>query len=112
MYCDNCGNKIDEGVDFCDNCGTKTGKAMPPKEDKSNLLRIIKIALVLSMVCFLMPFVTVSCDGREVTANGLELATGIFSDSILKEAKADGGILPNVFVLFSLMATLLDMQRK
>lgn len=76
---------------------------MDCKEKKNiNTKLIIKIVLLVAMVCFFMPFVLVSCSNQSVTASGVELASGIFSDKYIQEED----IAPNIFVAISLLSTL------
>lgn len=42
---------------------------------KGKVILIAKIALLVGMICFLFPFVLVSCSGSVVEANGIELMT-------------------------------------
>lgn len=61
--------------------------------------RILKIVLIVALLCFLLPYVMVSCDGDDMgTYSGVELATGhTFDDSELD----DDDYNPNAFVLIA-----------
>ena len=86
MKCKNCGKEF-EGK-FCPDCGTAAdvSQKMISAEKTSGVVKLLqwltpkrfaKIALLLSMVCFVFPFLTVSCQGREMqTVTGVQLMTG------------------------------------
>ena len=59
MFCENCGKKIEGDMLFCENCGKPLTKE--EKKNKNSLLGSLKIVLAIGMICFFMPFATVSC---------------------------------------------------
>lgn len=86
MKCAKCGKKFDG--EFCPECGTaiKVYSEMMEQKPTNRFTqflqqltpkRFAKIVLLLSMVCFVFPFLTVSCQGNEVqTMTGVELMSG------------------------------------
>lgn len=65
--------------------------------------RIIKILVLVAMVCFFLPFITVSCSGDSITATGVELMTTVsFRDEIkevFEEHSTPNYVLAIAFVL-------------
>ena len=102
MFCPNCGNNIPDGSVFCPECGKPTSAqtsqqpmyAQPPIVAPvmggvgavSNKLvniptrLIAKIAFLAALVCFLFPFMSVSCDAS--TAASLAGESGDYSFEI------------------------------
>ena len=80
---------------------------MPVNLNKTMLGRIVRIAVLTVMVCFLLPFVSVSCEGSKdlgvkdqtATYTGFELMTTIGSgdDQLIKESKQSAKV--NIFVI-------------
>lgn len=96
MKCAKCGKKFDG--EFCPECGTaiKVYSEMMEQKPTNRFTqflqqltpkRFAKIVLLLSMVCFVFPFLTVSCQGNEVqTMTGVELMSGLILElSMWKE---------------------------
>lgn len=65
--------------------------------------RILKIALIVALLCFLLPYVMVSCDGQDMgTYSGVELATGhTFDDDSEID---DDDYSANIFVIAAFIA--------
>ena len=82
---------------------------VPVNLNKTLLGRIVRIAVLTVMVCFLLPFVSVSCDGSKdlgvkdmtETYTGFELLTtaGSSDDQLIKESKQSAKV--NVFVILA-----------
>lgn len=96
--------------------------------------RATKILLLLAMVCFAFPFVTVSCMDQKASLNGFEVATKILLDdeksnlvetaendiyaALDKENSSDLeiyarylGFLPNLFVFFAFSSAISGLYR-
>lgn len=67
-------------------------------------LKSIKISFVILMIiCFLLPFVTISCEGQEITTiNGYELVIG----KTIEEQGQEDGIGPNPLLIVILIAMI------
>jgi hypothetical protein len=95
--CTHCGAELDPGAQFCGTCGAtvdapEAGHAGAPAPEAANaappaplaaapavdrLLAYARGAKVLALLAFLLPWVTVSCAGRQLySATGTQLATG------------------------------------
>lgn len=122
MFCKNCGKPLKEGAQFCNECGAKVTQttqtappaqtnsgaasqpvqaaapqtdsgAAPKKEKKEYPIWVPKLVVVIALICFFFPFMTVSCGVEEVgsSATVIEL-TGkdmIFGNSETSEDVAD-----------------------
>lgn len=129
MFCKYCGTQIPDGSAVCPNCSralNETPAAPPPAPAPSytpprssgllsalpfdfappKLVRFIRITVLTVMVCFLLPFVTVSCSGSKElseTYTGVELMTtlGSSDDELLQESHQSGKA--NVFVILAFL---------
>ena len=115
MFCMKCGKEIPNESTVCPECGAQTAppQTPPPAANAtagaastiSNAVAafsalskrtIAKIAVVIALVAFFLPFVTVSCNGGgkdlKETYSGFSLMTGMSSDDdeIASQSKDDG----------------------
>ena len=125
MYCKFCGSQIPDDAQFCPNCSRALNEAPPaapasppaptaPQQpggilaslpvylSSPSLIRLIRIMVLTVMVCFLLPFVTVSCSSStelSETYSGFELMTTIGSsnDKLLQESQQSGKA--NIYVI-------------
>jgi hypothetical protein len=83
MYCVNCGYKNEAGQAYCIKCGTRLAIVHPtdsgyrPQKSVSGLTagkKVSSAAALLVLVCFFLPWVTVSC-GASWSLSGYDLAT-------------------------------------
>jgi hypothetical protein len=80
--CANCGASLAPGAKACPTCGTRVAATAGPAPSAagapvSTLLNLARGAKGIALLCFLLPWVTVSCAGREFqSVTGLQLATG------------------------------------
>lgn len=117
MFCKQCGKELPDGSVFCPDCGAQqtadapaaaavsgggAGKAIAGLSKRS----WAKLGIVLTLLCFFLPFVTVSCAGSgkvlSESYNGFELMTTLGSgdDELLNErSDKDSSAKPNVFAL-------------
>ncbi len=104
MFCDKCGKPVEDTAAFCSECGNviNAPKPAPDAQKPSNNSLIAKIILLVSLVCFVMPFVTVSCGNTEISCSGVELATGLYSNDMIQEED----VPLNIFVTVSLVASV------
>lgn len=115
MYCSKCGRQIQNSSNYCEKCGNKVrggndaslnlnvGEKLR-KIKSIDTMKIVKVIMALCLVCFVMPFVTVSCGNTEVAVSGVELATGNMSD----EMYVDNDDIPaNIFVIVTIIATII-----
>jgi lysylphosphatidylglycerol synthetase-like protein (DUF2156 family) len=88
--CTNCGAALEPGATICSSCGTPVaaapgvaasesaapaaaGAGMPT----STLMNLARGAKVVALLCFVLPWVTISCAGQPLASiTGLQLATG------------------------------------
>jgi hypothetical protein len=89
-FCANCGAAVEPGTAACPACGAPQGAATAAPAAAtagpapaaaaapvSTLLNLARGAKGLALLFFLLPWVTVSCAGRELqSVTGLQLATG------------------------------------
>ncbi len=117
MFCKQCGKELPDGSVFCPDCGAQqTADAAPAAAAAGGgAAKAIaglskrswaKLGLVLTLLCFFLPFVTVSCTGSgkqlSETYNGFELMTTIGSgnDELLQQrTDSDSSAKPNIFAL-------------
>ncbi len=102
MFCENCGKKIEGDMQFCENCGNPLVKE--EKKKTKSLIGALKIVLVIGMICFFMPFATVSCGNTDITVNGIEVALGNFSDNYIPSEDVGA----NVFLIIAIIATCIS----
>lgn len=74
------------------------------KSSKSKVKIVFKIFLLVFIVCFFMPFVTVSCSSEEHTAKGYEIAIGEFEDREIQKHDFS----PNLFIAIPMACALLS----
>ena len=133
MFCKNCGKQIPDGSSFCSLCGTKIDSILPlrtavpdvspvPAPAKPDapapamiagipVRTVIKIVLVIALLAFFLPFVTVSCNSgtsksTEITEtySGMELITTIGSkDDALLAKSQDHEAKVNFFVTMAFL---------
>lgn len=81
-FCANCGARLEPGATVCRFCGTRVAATAGEGREAgaasvSTLLNLARGAKGIALLCFLLPWVTVSCAGRELqSVSGLQLATG------------------------------------
>jgi hypothetical protein len=88
MYCSNCGFNNKEDAKFCENCGfqlisSTTTPVTNPSDTptKSSWRKWSSIGAAIVVICFFLPWVSVSCAGRQVVSlTGGEIATGSYSE--------------------------------
>ena len=120
MFCMQCGKPIPDESTVCPECGAQQAAAPTPPSNAASTVSsaaqtataaasgavskfmalpkrtIAKIAILLAMISFFFPFVTVSCSGGgknlEETYSGFELITtaGSDDDELLDESGDDG----------------------
>lgn len=133
MFCPNCGAKIQENARFCENCGAPVQQSVSQndtfsehmtqqvhsilsgtpatadeaKTQKIGFLAVTKILILIAIICFFFPFMTVSCGGQQIASvSGTDM---IFGDSTVShevteyaekqgETEEDGSLF-NWFVL-------------
>jgi len=81
MYCGECGYKNPPNADFCSNCGERLSKAGGSNGDLTNGRRnkhklFVSIGSAITMICFFLPWMVVSCSGLEMQISGSQLASG------------------------------------
>lgn len=107
MFCPKCGNPIQPGGAFCSKCGNPTGYTNPNPNNYNNPVPppspyvnaqngtqhntlggviIAKIIVVIALICFFFPFMTVSCAGSSHEITGTDM---IFGDEDLKDEMDD-----------------------
>lgn len=76
--------------------------------------RILKIALIVALVCFLLPYVMVSCDGCEMgTYSGVELATGhSFDDGEVDDDDFNANAFVIIAFIMGVVALIIAFVRK
>ena len=117
MYCKHCGAQIPDGSTFCSACGgqldsVQTEKAVPAQTGTAaanpaaalSTVSITKLALILALLAFFLPFVTVSCSSSESLSesySGVEMITtlGSKNDQLLSQSGKDAK--SNLFVTAS-----------
>ena len=127
MYCSNCGAENRDGAAFCKHCGEKlelplqaqpagaAASAQPVRSaeraaapgSRKTVLFVVKIALVVAMACFFLPFVMVSCAGQEVNFSGVELMTKMSANEDIRDALED--CMPNFFLMGALAAAIVGL---
>ena len=90
-YCSHCGQRVESGERFCSNCGRElvatTGIPKGLQRDlikqadqfvKGDNPRKISLAVFgLAFLCLFLPFVTISCQGQEITTlSTMKMVTG------------------------------------
>lgn len=137
MFCTKCGAQIPDGSAHCTQCGADLTQsrqqlgveplqdvpavqpgvpAAQPAAGGVTKRLIAKIALLVSLICFFFPFVTVSCTygGEETrsTYSGFELMTkiGADDDELLESGEADADDYSvNVFLIAAFAGSALAL---
>lgn len=94
-YCSQCGGAIGAADRFCPACGTaiepavaEPAQAAPVAApavavlpaDETRLARYGRVAKIVALLAFLLPWVTISCAGHPIASvSGARLAAGVFS---------------------------------
>ncbi|MBL7209075.1 MAG: zinc-ribbon domain-containing protein [Dehalococcoidia bacterium] len=80
MFCPDCGTRNNDSARFCMKCGTQLITVVPPRVAKvgsSQVKRFSPAIFAIALICFFLPFITVSCGGQKVaTLTGVQLVTG------------------------------------
>lgn len=92
MFCKNCGNNLDDNAKFCGKCGTTvnseaSGSAVPPtpvtpdssgSTASANTIKrfLPKILVLIGLICFFFPFMSVSCASEKVNVTGTDMIFG------------------------------------
>lgn len=122
MICKNCGNNLDDNAKFCGKCGTTVSTedtvstVMPNPSDTGNTVKNIlhnknimrflpKILVLIGLICFFFPFMSVSCAGQKRDITGTDMIFGDKDTSedvkeIAEDDDEDGSIF-NIFVLIA-----------
>lgn len=122
MNCPKCGGKLGAGAKFCPDCGEKIEQVSPlpetsdvpnpaaavdSKKAGKGAHLIMKVLIVLALICFFMPFVTVSCGDVKVEETGFDLMigrseySGSYGSYLNEYSDEDDGIKINPCVLIS-----------
>lgn len=120
MFCPECGKYVEKG-NFCPYCG----RAIYPEEKRPySLLRTIKdksgykekiispTIFGIIIICFLLPFVKVSCSGQHIAnITGLQLITGfsIEQPSIFGQESKTERVDPQPLIILALFCALLGL---
>lgn len=125
MFCPNCGKEIKDGAPFCGECGAKLNTATEEKvpagsspdavpvstassKGKASTAFIAKIFVLVALICFFMPFMTISCADKSVSKDKVKV-TGtdmIFGDKDISEQKEDEGGSGSIFNIFVCVAAV------
>ena len=71
---------------------------------------IAKICLLLALIAFVMPFVTISCDSEDIaTYNGIEMASGRSFSSEKNSSDAPDTETPNPFLIGAAIAAVVAL---
>ena len=89
MFCKNCGNNLDDNAQFCGKCGTDLksenyDSSVPPpivtpvsseKKKATFTLNCLipKMFVLIGIICFFFPFMSVSCAGEKVDIFGIHM---------------------------------------
>ena len=126
-FCNQCGNKISKEDAYCNKCGNKVTEceyqdeknettkkdlfANTTEQNCSN--RNIKLALkILSfsiLICFLLPFVTESAFGFNMSMNGVEATFGTFFSKNMREMCNSEKLPFNIFAFISLASCIISL---
>ena len=136
--CTNCGATLEPGMTVCPACGTSQGAEAPAPAAApayaapsgglgSNLFNFARGAKGIALLCFVLPFVTVSCAGQTlVSMSGLDLATGSIAPPTMPGAAPGAGaaapatsygvdifvLIAAVLIIAALVATFVLPRRK
>lgn len=120
MFCPMCGKDIgDKKIKYCPMCGSPvsvdsastqaSGESFQQSSQQTgnqgittDIRRIAKLLLIVSMICFFFPFVTVSCSGEQFTYSGFEVATKIITDEE-KSFEEFEDFSPNIYLIGTLV---------
>lgn len=112
MKCTNCGHYINPKTGSCIHCGAKPAVH---KRMNNSIVLIMRIVLAICVVCFFLPFVSVSYDNMKFTASGLQLAFGNTMSDIVGNISGSDDAVYNVFAVsafvFAVLALLLSCIR-
>lgn len=108
MICKNCGNNLDDNAKFCGKCGTTVSTEDTVKNilHNKNIMRFLpKILVLIGLICFFFPFMSVSCAGQKRDITGTDMIFGDKDTSedvkeIAEDDDEDGSIF-NIFVLIA-----------
>ena len=115
MYCKHCGAQLPDGSAFCSACGGQLDAVQPEKAVPApvgsvkpaaalSAVSITKLALILALLAFFLPFVTVSCSSSESLSesySGMEMITTLGSGNDELIAKSGKNAKSNIFVIAS-----------
>ena len=109
MFCPNCGKELKNGATFCRECGEQLNPvvvAEQKKKDGKLSVFIAKILVLLALLCFFMPFASVSCseDTYKIDVKGTDVIFGNEKISDKKEGMGGNRIIFNVFVCVAAVA--------
>jgi len=77
MYCTHCGFENKGDNQFCENCGKSMTNLPAPVPLTSMWGKWASIGSALVVICFFLPWASVSCSGRQIiSVTGSEIATG------------------------------------
>ena len=80
MFCSHCGFNNKENAKFCEKCGKPTKNPPPPVPQKSSWHKWASIGAALVVICFFLPWVSVSGLGIQIISlTGFQIASGPFS---------------------------------
>lgn len=121
MFCKKCGSEIKNDAKFCGKCGESVDIQQIEEQSDKDLLvsketsekdftlgcfifALPRILILIGIICFFFPFITVSCAGENVKITGTDM---IFGDKeIVEEAEDYSGDDESIFNWFVLLAGL------
>ncbi len=120
--CKSCGSELKENSKFCTNCGAATedtasetvidnAPAQVSEENKNLtgkeaalgrfLVFLPRILVIIGIICFFFPFMTVSCADNEVSVSGTDMIFGDDDVSVQVSSHTDDDSLFNWFILLA-----------
>lgn len=134
MICKNCGNELNDNAKFCGKCGftvstddnstpvtppptvtpvtpvttntSGTGSVVQNILNNKSIMKIVpKILVLIGLICFFFPFMSVSCAGEKRNITGTDMIFGDKDTSEdvkeMSDDDDDNGSLFNIFVLIA-----------
>ena len=60
MYCNKCGNELDDKSEFCSKCGTKIGNVNEQNVSKNKKHFVIPLCIIVAIVIGICVFISIS----------------------------------------------------